>query len=189
MFGEVGIIMASNYGFSEDWLPIKQILNGMIQLDNGEYVTGVKVHPRNIFISDQGLQNSIIANLRNFYNSINFEFWLIIADRPVDISVYLSQLQILYNNTGSPAQKKLIMEDINKANLFMSAEYNVVDTEYYILFKEKRMELVQKKLHTLISGLANSGLNSTQTSNDDLRMILDNFLNGGAHTSFGTVMN
>ncbi len=178
----------SEYGYSEDWVPIKQILNGMIQLDNGEYVTGVKVHPRNIFISDQSLQNAIIGNLRNFYNSLNFEFWLIIADRPVDISVYLSQLQILYNNTGSPYQKKLVMEDINKANMFMSAEYNVVDTEYFILFKEKRMELVQKKLHTLISGLATSGLNSTQTSNDDLRMILDNFLNGGTHTNFGTVM-
>ena len=29
--------------FTEDWLPVKQILNGMIQLDNGYYVTGVKV--------------------------------------------------------------------------------------------------------------------------------------------------
>ncbi len=191
IYGEVGVVAMSksNYGYSENWLPIKQILNGMIELDNGEYVTGVKVHPRNIFIADQGLQNAIIGNLRNFYNSINFEFWLIIADRPVDIGVYLSQLQVLYNDTGSPIQKKLVMEDINKANLFMSAEYNVVDTEYFILFKEKRMELIQKKLHTLISGLANSGLNSTQTSNDDLRMILDNFLNGGAHTTFGTVMN
>lgn len=180
----------SEYGYSEAWLPIRQILNGMIQLDSGEYVTGVKVHPRNIFISDSGLQNAIIGNLRNFYNSINFEFWLIIADRPVDISVYLSQLQILYNNNNSnPIVNKLIMEDINKANMFMSAEYNVVDTEYFILFKEKRMELIQKKLHTLISGLATSGLNSNQTSNDDLRMILDNFLNGGAHTSFGTVMS
>jgi len=184
-------MMAKNsYKYSEDWLPIKQILNGMIQLDNGEFVTGVKVHPRNIFISEQGLQNAIIGNLRNFYNSLSFEFWLIIADRPVDIGVYLSQLQILYNdNNTSQIQKKLIMEDINKANMFMSAEYNVVDTEYFILFKEKRMELIQKKLHTLISGLANSGLNSTQTSNDDLRMVLDNFLNGGAHTSFGTVMS
>lgn len=191
IYGKDGVIMAkSSYKYSEDWLPIRQILNGMIQLDNGEFVTGVKVHPRNIFISDQGLQNAIIGNLRNFYNSISFEFWLIIADRPVDIGVYLSQLQILYNdNNTSQIQKKLIMEDINKANMFMSAEYNVVDTEYYILFKEKRMELIQKKLHTLISGLANSGLNSSQTSNDDLRMVLDNFLNGGAHTSFGTVMS
>lgn len=179
----------TNSNFSEDWLPINQIINGMIQLDSGEYVTGIKVHPRNIFIVDQGLQNAIIGNLRNFYNSINFEFWLIIADRPVDINVYLSQLQILYNNTTSPIQRKLIMQDINKANMFMSAEYNVVDTEYFLLFKEKRMELIQKKLHTLMSGLANSGLNSSQVSNDDLRMILDNFLNGGVHTSFGTVMS
>lgn len=182
-------MMKNSYGYSEDWVPVRQILNGMIELENGEYVTGVKVHPRNIFIADQGLQNAIIANLRNFYNSLSFEFWLIIADRPVDISLYLSQLQILYNNTSSNVQKKLIMEDINKANMFMSAEYNVVDTEYFILFKEKRMELIQKNLHTIISGLANSGLNSTQTSNDDLRMVLDNFLNGGTHTSFGTVMN
>lgn len=179
----------NNSGFSEDWLPVNQIINGMIQLDNGEYVTGIKVHPRNIFIADAGLQNAIVGNLRNFYNSVNFEFWLIIADRPVDISLYLSQLQILYNNTNSPIQRKLIMQDINKANMFMSAEYNVVDTEYFILFKEKRMELIQKKLHTLMSGLANSGLNSNQVSNDDLRMILDNFLNGGVHTNFGTVMS
>ena len=191
IFGKVGVlIMAKKIdGYAEDWLPIRQILNGMIQLETGEYVTGVKVMPRNIFIADQGLQNAIIGNLRNFYNSIGFEFWLVIADRPVDISLYLSQLQILYNNNPSNIAKKIIMEDINKANLFMSAEYNVVDTEYFILFKEKRLELVQKNLHTLISGLANSGLNSTQTSNDDLRMILDNFLNGGNHTGFGTVMS
>ena len=50
------------------------------------------------------------------------------------------------------------------------------------------MEIVQKKLHNLISGLATAGLQSTQTSNNDLRMILDNFLNGGEQTTFGTVM-
>ena len=144
--------------------------------------------PKNIFIMDSASQNNVIYNLRNFYNSIDFDFWLLIADRPVDIDVYLSRLQLLYNNAQSTVQKKLLMQDINKANLFMSNEYNVVDTEYYILFKEKRLELVQKKLHTLISGLANAGLQSVQTSNSDLRMVLDNFLNGGETTTFGAVM-
>ena len=96
----------TNSYYAEDWLPVKQILNGMIELDNGEFVTGVKVHPRNIFISEVGLQNAIVGNLRNFYNSLTFEFWLIIADRPVDINLYLSQLQILYNNTNSSLEKK-----------------------------------------------------------------------------------
>ena len=137
----------SGVSYSEDWLPVRQIMNGMIQLDDGSYVTGVKVAPKNIFIMDQGTQQNTIYQLRNFYNSIDYEFWLLIADRPVDIDVYLSQLQLMYNNAPNNAIRKLIMQDINKANLFTSSEYNVVDTEYYILFKEKRLEIVQKKLH------------------------------------------
>ncbi len=174
--------------YSNEWVPIKSILNGMIGLDNGYFVTGVKVSPKNIFIMDGGTQNSVISNLKNFYNMIDYEFWLIIADRPVDINVYLSQLQILYGRTTDSVQRKLILQDINKANAFMSAEYNVVDTEYFILFKEKKQEIIQKRLHNLISGLANCNLNATQTSNSDLRMILDNFLNGGSSYSLRTVM-
>ena len=178
----------TNNRYCEDWLPVKNITNGMIQLENGYFVCGIKVEPKNIFILDEGARNNVIVQLRNFYNTIDFEFWMIIADRPVDINLYLAQLQVLYNKTTNNITRKLIMQDINKANLFMSSEYNVVDTEYYILFKEKRLELVQKKLHNLISGLANAGLQSTQTSNNDLRVVLDNFLNGGETTTFGAVM-
>lgn len=39
------------------------------------------------------------------------------------------------------------MEDINKGNSFVNN--NVVDTEYYILFKEKDPELMQKRLDYL----------------------------------------
>ena len=174
--------------FTEDWLPIKNILNGMIQTDNGYYVTGVKIAPKNIFIMDQGERDNIVFNLQNFYNTIDYEFWLVISDRPVDINLYLSQLQLLYQKCTDGARRKLIVQDINKANQFMGAEYNVVDTEYFILFKEKKLEIAQKKLHNLISGLASASLNAIQVSNSDLRMILDNFLNGGMTTNFGTVM-
>lgn len=177
-----------NSKYSESWVPVKQIMNGLIQLDTGEIVTGVKVYPKNIFIMGQTEQTSIINRLQTFYNAIDYEFWLIIADRPVDLGVYLAKLQLLYKNTSSNVTKSLIMQDINKANLFMSQEYNVVDTEYFLIFKEKKMELVQKKLHNIISGLASSGLQSAQTSNDDLRMILDNFLNDGESVKLGTVM-
>ena len=174
--------------YCEDWLPVKSILNGMIQLDNGYLVCGIKIEPKNIFILDQGQQNNVIMQLRNFYNMIDNEFWLVVADRPVDNNAYLAQLQLLYQKTTSAVTRKLIMQDINKANAFMGAEYNVVDTEYFILFKEKKVDIIQKRIRNLISGLANCGLNSTQVSNDDLRMVLDNFLNGGSKSTFGTVM-
>ena len=117
---------------------------------------------------------------------IDFEFWLIVADRPVDISVYMSQLQLQYNKTTSPAIRKLISQDLQKGNEFINN--NVVDTEYFILFKETKDEDVQKKVRLLVNGLASCGLNASQVSNEDLRVIINNFLNGGMDTSFGTVI-
>ena len=199
MYGKVGVSMnnsqtktksANNNAsskYTENWIPVKAISNGTIVLDNNMKVTGVKIRPRNIFILEQSTQDAIIIALKNFYNSIDFEFWLISADRPVDISGYLARLQLLYNQAQSPVIRKMIVQDINKANMFM--DNNVTDTEYYILFREKDPDMIQKNLRTLITGLANSGLDSAQTSNQDLRIILDNFLNGGMTTEFGTVIS
>ena len=175
--------------YTEDWIPVKQIINGMIQTDDGYYVAGVKILPKNIFMLDKSEQSNLVYSLRDFYNMIDYEFWLIIADRPVDLNVYLANLQLMYNKNTDNLTRKMIMQDINKANSFMSSKYDVVDKEYYILFKDKKLEIVQKKLHSLISNLARCGLNSLQTSNEDLRMLLDNFLNGGNKTTFGTVMS
>ena len=163
--------------YAENWLPIRGIQNGEIILDNGYRVTGVKIRPRNIFILDYDSQNNAIFNLRSFYNTLDYQFWLIISDRPVDINVYLAQLKLLYNSVQVQAIRKLVREDIDKANLFMSKEVNVTDTEYFILFKDKRPEIIQKRIQNLVSGLAGVGLQSAQTSNDDLRTLLDGFLN------------
>ncbi|MDD6653085.1 MAG: hypothetical protein PUE43_04495 [Clostridium sp.] len=175
--------------YAENWLPIRGIQNGEIILENGYRVTGVKVRPRNIFILDYTSQDNAIMNLRNFYNTIDYPFWLMVADRPVDINVYLSQLKLLFNSVQYPAIRKLIREDIDKANLFMSREVNVTDTEYFILFKDRRPEIIQKRIQNLVSGLASAGLQSAQVSNDDLRVLLDGFMNGGETSNFGTVMS
>lgn len=177
----------SNYGYTEDWLPVKNIQNGMIITTNNYKVTGVKIAPRNIFILDQTAQDNILTSLKNFYNMIDFEFWLVVADRPVDISVYMSQLQLLYNDAQNPAIRKLIMQDIKKGQRFISS--NVVDTEYYFLFKDKDVDVLQKRVRMMINGLASCGLNAAQTNNEDLRIVLENFLNGGTNTEFGTVMS
>ena len=187
IYGRVGALnMAKETKSKYTDVPVKDIANGVIVLDNNQKVTGVKIMPRNIFILDQSMQDAIIMNLRNVYNAIDYEFWIVVADRPVDINVYLSQLQLLYNQVGDNQKRKLILEDLNKANMFMSN--NVVDTEYFLLFKEKDNDIIQKRIRNLINNFAASGLTAFQTNNDDLRMILDNFLNGGQTTTFGTVL-
>ncbi len=174
--------------FAEDWLPVKGIRNSEIILENGYSVTGIKIKPRNIFILDYNEQSNIIFNLRSFYNTIDYPFWLIVSDRPVDINVYLSQLNLLYKSVQNNAIRKLINEDINKAKMFMSKEINITDIEYFILFKEKKPEIIKKRIQNLISNLANAGLQSAQVSDEDLRILLDGFMNSGSTTNFRTVM-
>ena len=189
--GKVGVIKVaakkgSSSGFTEDWLPVRAIQNNMIITKDNYKVSGVKIAPRNIFILDPDTQANILIGLRNFYNTIDYEFWLVVADRPVDISVYMSQMQLLLNETNSPAIRKLIMQDIAKGETFISN--NIVDTEYYFMFRSKNVDEVQKRVRQMINGLATCGLNASQISNSDLRLVLENFLNGGSSTEFGTVM-
>ena len=182
-------VKSNSNKFAENWLPIKSIANGAIITEDGYQVTGIKVVPRNIFIMDQESQANVIMNLRTFYNTLDFEFWLIVADRPVDINVYLANLKVLYNENDNPVIRKLILEDIDKANTFMGRQLNVADIEYYILFREKKPEVIQKRIQSMITTLAQAGLQSQHTTNDDLRTIMESFLNGGETTEFGTVMS
>ena len=167
----------ANSKYTEDWLPVSNITNGMIELENKMKVTGVKIRPRNIFILDSISRSNIISMLRNFYDSIDFEFWLIVADRPTNIDLYISQLELQLNNVNKPAIRKLLVDDLAKADNFV--QNDVVDTEYFILFKADTADEITKNVRGLISNLAQSGLIGAQVSNEDLRMLLDNFLNGG----------
>ena len=187
----------NNSGFisTEDWLPIIDIKNGMIEVKGPmgakQVVTGVRIEPKNIFISDSQTQTNTIYGLRDFYNTIDFEFWLICCDRPVDINLYRSELEIMYAQEDDPSIRKMINEDITKCDQFVGPEVNAVDTEFYILFKDnvKDHDITVKKIHSLISNLAAAGIKSRQVSDEDLRVMLDSFFNDSFKTEYGVVMS
>ena len=176
----------NNPKYTENWINVKAISNNIIYNNNGEMITGVKIQPKNIFILDYSQMDNTLIGLMNFYNTIDYEFWLMVADRPVDIAMYQAELQLLFNKTQDQRIRKIISQDMAKGDLFTNN--NVVDTEYFLLFKEKNMDALQKKVRNLINGLASCGMTASQTSNDDLRMIIDNFLNGGRTFNAGGVM-
>ncbi len=181
--------------YTEDWLPVKDIRGGMIEVEGkmtegNQLVAGVRVEPKNIFISDQETQDRTLIALRNFYNTLDYEFWLVCCDRPVDINLYKSELEIMYNDAQNQQIRKMILQDIQKCDKFIGPEINAVDTEFYLLFKDspKNMERIQKRLHNMISGLATAGLNSRQLTDDDARVLLDSFFNDSKRVEYGTVM-
>ncbi len=181
--------------YTEDWLPVKDIRGGMIEVEGkitegNQLVAGIRIEPKNIFISDQETQDRTLIALRNFYNTLDYEFWLVCCDRPVDINLYKSELEIMYNDAQNQQIRKMILQDIQKCDKFIGPEINAVDTEFYLLFKDspKNMERIQKRIHNMISGLATAGLNSRQLTDDDARVLLDSFFNDSKRVEYGTVM-
>ena len=73
--------------WTENWINVKKISNGIIYNNLGEMVTGIKIQPKNILILDGSSMDNTLIGLMNFYNTIDYEFWLMVADRPVDITV------------------------------------------------------------------------------------------------------
>ncbi len=178
--------IAEDKKYTENWIDIKTISNGIIYNKEGYMISGIRIHPKNIFISDRSSMDATLIGLMNFYNTIDFEFWLVVADRPVDISMYQAELQLLYNKTPDQKIRKLISQDMDKGDFF--ASNNVVDTEYYILFKEKKLEVLQKRLRSMINNISQAGISVNPTSTEELRMLVDNFLNGGRDFTAGGVM-
>lgn len=186
---------SDNSKYTEDWLPIKSIQGGYITVPGGllegdQIVTGVRIEPKNIFITDSETQDLTITALRNFYNTMDYEFWLICCDRPVDINLYRSELEIKFNEEQTPQKRKLILQDLKKIDMFIGPEINAVDTEYYLLFKDnaKERERIQKRIHNIIGGFASAGLNARQLTDEDVRVLLDSFFNDSKKVEFGTVM-
>ena len=161
------------------WATVRQITSGIIVLNTGELVSGVKIIPRNIFIMQQDDTNAIIYSLSKFYDSIDFDYWLIIGDRPVNLNTYFESVQNIYNTSSSEHVRAIARDDIVKANKYVSGDYGVSDTEYFLLFKDKSIDMIQQKISKIISGIKECELNATQVSNDELRLVMDTFLSNG----------
>ena len=90
-----------------------------------QYVTGVRVEPKNIFIADTDTQNRTIIGLRNFYNTLDYEFWLISCDRPVDIGLFKAELEIMYQNAVNQQIRKLILHQLRQLQ-HLSEQINLI---------------------------------------------------------------
>ena len=112
--------------------------------------------------------------------------------KEVDLE-FNSGLNIFTGPSG--AGKSILMQEILALFAFNDVKSELSELEFAnISFEdelygiEKSDDLILKRVRNLINGFAGAGLSAYQTTNDDLRRILDNFLNGGQTTTFGTVL-
>jgi hypothetical protein len=78
---------------SQDFVPIKEIRDGILILKDNSYRAIVMASSLNFALKSQDEQTAIILQFQNFLNSLNFSVQICIQSRKLDIKPYLHLLE------------------------------------------------------------------------------------------------
>lgn len=85
--------MALDAQRTQDFVPIKEIRNGVIELTSGEVRAIVLANPINLSLKTEEEQQAVLANFMSFLNSLDFSTQISIQSRRLDITEYLLKLE------------------------------------------------------------------------------------------------
>ena len=87
------VVSSTKTQASQDFVPIKEIRDGVLILKDNSYRAIVMASSLNFALKSQDEQTSIIYQFQNFLNSLNFSVQICIQSRKLDIKPYLALLE------------------------------------------------------------------------------------------------
>ena len=85
--------MAINARSSQDFVPIKEIRNGVIVLKGGDFRAILMASSINLSLKSYDEQMAIIKQFQSFLNGLDFQVQIIVQSRRLDIKPYLLMLE------------------------------------------------------------------------------------------------
>ena len=97
---------------TQDFVPIKEIRDGIVILKDGSMRGVVLASSVNFALKSANEQQAIILQFQNFLNSLDFSIQISIQSRDLDIRPYISLLEGRYKNELGDLMKIQIREYI-----------------------------------------------------------------------------
>jgi hypothetical protein len=168
---------------TQEWMPVKDVYNGLIHRKDGTLVCAIRVQPKNIKLLSLNEAKRLVKLLAEVLNGIDYSYQIITIPRPVDLDAYIAKLQNLKSIEENPIKNRLLGNYISQAaSVAVSGE--ALDRLFYILIDERpsnkkhQSEAILLQRGTeLVSNLMSADLNSHLCSDDELRELLFIFTN------------
>ncbi len=117
---------------SQDFVPIKDIRNGVIVLNNGDLRMMLMTSSLNFGLKSEDEQQAIIAQFQNFLNSLEFPTQIYIQSKRLDIKPYLKMLEEREKAQLIDAMKIQVHEYIGFIRDFTSRT-NIMSKTFFIV--------------------------------------------------------
>lgn len=124
--------VAKNAKATQDFVPIKEIRDGILILKDDSMRALVMASSLNFALKSADEQQSIIYQFQNFLNSLNFSVQICVESRRLDIRPYLALLEDRYKEQTSDLMKIQTREYIEFVRTFTEST-NIMTKTFFIV--------------------------------------------------------
>ncbi len=145
--------VAQNAKASQEFVPLKEIRDGVVILKDGSMRALVMASSVNFALKSSDEQQGILFQFQNFVNSLNFSIEIFVQSRRLDIRPYLALLESRYKEQTSELLKIQTKEYIGFVKSFTETT-NVMTKTFYVVVPYSPPVLFMKdsKLENLLKG-------------------------------------
>lgn len=194
---------ASGAKASQNFVPIKEIRDGVAVLDDGSLRAVIMASSVNFALKSQDEQNSIIYQFQNFLNSLNFPIQIVVQSRKFDVRPYIGLLQGRQKEQTNDLLKIQTREYIDFIKTF-TEQYDIMTKNFFVVvpytpinatvssgvfgkkksgeaerFEQARTQLEQR-MSVVQQGLMRCGVRVIQLGTDELIEVYYRLFNPGS---------
>jgi type IV secretory pathway VirB4 component len=194
----------ANSKAAQDFVPIKEIRDGVVILKDGSMRSLIMVSSLNFALKSPDEQQAIIMQFQNFLNSLDFSIQISLQSRELDIRPYIALLEGRYRDELGDLMKIQIKEYIQFVKSFVESSDIMTKTFFVVIpfsptllnngmigskkeagskekadnFEENRLQLEQR-VGVVQQGLTRCGLRSVQLGTEEIVELYYKIFNPG----------
>lgn len=124
--------MATSSKTTQDFVPIREIRDGIVILKDGSMRALVLASSLNFALKSTDEQNSIIFQFQNFLNSLDFSVQIFVQSKKLDIRPYIALLEERYKEQLTELMKIQTREYIEFIKTFVENS-NIMTKSFFII--------------------------------------------------------
>ena len=124
--------MALNAKTTQDFVPIKEIKQGVIILKDDSMRAIVMASSLNFALKSADEQQSIIMQFQNFLNSLDFSIQIFIQSKKLDIRPYIALLEERYKDQETELMKIQVREYVDFIKTFVEST-NIMSKSFFVV--------------------------------------------------------
>ncbi|MEI6304495.1 MAG: hypothetical protein WCP09_00545 [Candidatus Taylorbacteria bacterium] len=124
--------MATSSKTTQDFVPIKEIRDGVIVLKSGGLRSIILASSLNFALKSADEQSSILMQFQNFLNSLDFSIQISIQSKKLDIRPYIALLEGRYKEQATELMKIQVREYIEFIRTFVEST-NIMSKSFFVV--------------------------------------------------------